>query len=125
MLFWTIGVGTILLLPFIHHYNKKHNRITADGVSRQLDAVNRESKIPLTPFKKKRSQVRFADEQTSVINHEGNSPLEVVIPYQPELDSTDSAPVILPEQRLSLPHNEKRQFSNPIRFLNRHRSYSY
>lgn len=80
MLFWTIGVGTILLLPFIHHYNKKHNRITADGVSRQLDAVNRESKIrmisgcgttvALTPFKKKRSQVRFADEQTSVINHE-------------------------------------------------------
>lgn len=80
MLFWTIGVGTILLLPFVHHYNKKHNRITTDGVSRQLDAVNRESKIrmisgwdvtvALTPFKKKRSQVRFADEQTSVNNHE-------------------------------------------------------
>ena len=80
VLFWTLGVGTILLLPLVHHYNKKHRRITTEDASRQLDAVNRESKIrifccgfvsvALTSFKKKRSQVRFADEQTSVNNQE-------------------------------------------------------
>lgn len=54
MLFWTIGLGTILLLPFVHRYNKTHPRIAADGDSRSLDAVNRESKIrkPLLPLLK-------------------------------------------------------------------------